>query len=366
MIQPGLESVLADELMRLGIEGRPIHGGVEFDLRGGALYDLHLQARTATRVWVRLGRYRATTLEALAQGLRRLPWVDYVWPGQPLDLRVTSRGSRLRYRDRIARKAEYAVRDALRAARRPRTRRGDRDPAQRVLVRIVDDDVEVSVDASGEPLYRRGWRTDVGEAPLRETLAAAVLMGVGWSAEEPLVDPMCGSGTFCVEAAAMAKGEAPGASRRFAFEGWPSHDAEAWAAAKRKARRSGSSAGTGAPILGADRDARVLDAARANAARARVGDRVELRQSDAARLAPPCAGPGLVVCNPPWGTRLADAERAWGALGKGLRAHFGGWRVALLVPRRQLLRHLGQRLTEVAQFPSGGIRISLCTGEVSP
>ncbi|MEN0068307.1 MAG: RNA methyltransferase, partial [Myxococcota bacterium] len=198
LVQPGLEPVVFDEMSDLGISGEIVDGGVAFPASEGALHTLHWWGRTPTRVWVRLGRFPAVTLDALAAGARRLPWARFVVARQPLDIRVTAHRSRLRHRDRISKKLQHAVDDALRSGRRGAARppRGPRPPKVQLLVRIVDDEVELSIDASGEPLYRRGWRRNIGDAPLRENLAAAVLRIAGWDPSEPLIDPMCGSGTF--------------------------------------------------------------------------------------------------------------------------------------------------------------------------
>ena len=360
VIQPGLERVLADELTGLGIEAEVTEGGVAFGATAEALYRVHLLARTPTRVWVRLGRFPAVTLDALAKGVLKLPWDRFVHRRQNLNIRVTTHDSRLRFRDRISRKVEHAVRDAFRT-RSTTHRRPPHHPAL-VNVRVVRDWVEVSVDASGEALYRRGWRTDVGGAPLRENLAAAVLRVVDWQSDEPLVDPMCGSGTFCIEAATMARNKPPGARRRFAFETWPSHNARAWDRLRSASRPAAELAG----LYGSDRDARMIDPARANARRAGVGAFVQFAHRDVSDLHPPTEEPGLVVANPPWGDRLSGAPAAWRALGITLRQRFVGWRVALLAPTAGLIRRTGLRLERVTQFKAGGTRIALYTGSVPP
>ncbi|HHO52509.1 MAG TPA: hypothetical protein ENK18_16985 [Deltaproteobacteria bacterium] len=354
VVQPGLEGLLQRELGALGLRGQTVEGGVIFDASTEALHKVHLHARIPTRVWVRVGTFRATSLDALARGVRALGWRPYLHRRQDLSVRVTTRSSRLRFRDRIARKVEHAVCDALRSGpsgRRPHQGAG-------LLVRVIDDQVEISVDASGEPLYQRGWRRDVGRAPLRENLAAAVLSLAGWRPDQPLLDPMCGSGTFCIEAATIAASRPPGQGRGFAFEAWPSHDRAAWA----RARQRSSPADPGAPIVGSDRDRSVLDAARANARRAGVAARIGFEPRSVSELIAP-AGPGLLVANPPWGERIRGAEATWRELGAALRG-LSGWRIALLVPRMPLLRHLGIRLERRATFSAGGIRIAVCTGVV--
>ncbi|MEM6931803.1 MAG: class I SAM-dependent RNA methyltransferase [Myxococcota bacterium] len=358
-MQPGLEAVLHEELGELGIAAELIEGGATFPASVGALHRIHWWGRTATRVWVRLGRFPAVTLDALAQGVRRLPWARFVQPRQPLDVRVTAHSSRLRHRDRVGKKVGLAIEDALRGPSR-RPRHGPRPPTAQILVRIVEDVAELSVDASGEALYRRGWRRDVGEAPLRENIAAAVLRIAGWDPAEPLVDPMCGAGTFPIEAATIALGLPAGKGRRFAFESWPEHDAEVWNRFRREPHRGA----TEPHVRGSDRNERVVRAARNNASRAGVGSKVRFDVAAAAGLERPPGRPGLVVCNPPWGERIKGVRAAWRDLGTSLKRAFGGWRVALLVPRDQCLRDAGLTLPKVASLRVSGLRVAVCVGRI--
>lgn len=355
---PGLEPALADELRELGLKGRVETGGVELPADDRALYAIHLHSRLAGRVWVRVARFGATQLDQLAAGVRRAPWSRWAHPHQPVEVRVASSGSRLRHREAIEKKVANAIADALRGPR-VATGRPPREPVG-VLVRIEDDRVEVSVDASGDLLHRRGWRQATAKAPVRENLAAAVLRLAGWAPGEPLVDPMCGSGTFPIEAATIAMGLPPGSARGFAFERWPSHDAAAWAAFQ---RRRPAVLDASAPIHGSDRDPGAITAARGNARRARVADRVELRAVDLRELEPPAAT-GLLVANPPYGQRVGGAAPVFTELGRALRARWAGWRFALLVPDRALLGRLGLPTRELARFRNGGIPVTLVLGEV--
>lgn len=353
---PGLEEVVREELALLGVRGEVEPGGVSFACDRDLLYRVHLHARTPARIRVRLGSFPATTLEALAAGARKVPWAPYVWPRQPLDVRVASHRSRLRHKESVAHKIELAVADALRGPRRTDAARPSREPVE-VLVRIEDDVAELSVDASGELLHRRGWRKDAGEAPLRENLAAACLWLAEWSPGEALLDPMCGSGTFVIEAATIARGLPPGRDRSFAFERWPSHDAGRWNAI----RGEHGPAPVPTLIRGSDGDEAAVRAARANARRA--GVQIELAIGSVSGLEPP-APTGLVIANPPYGERIGGAVAAWSSLGETLRTRFRGWRVALLAPNANLVQRTGLSLEPVATFPNGGLRVSLWTGEV--
>jgi putative N6-adenine-specific DNA methylase len=360
---PGLEEVLAEELEALGatVLARE-RGGVSVRLDRAALYRVHFHGRIAVRVRVRLGKFRSKNLEMLAQGVRALPWDRFAHPRQRITVQVAGG----RPGAGVARKVEHAIRDALRGGRAPPSRAAgpgagppSRLPPVDVLVRSDGDQVEVSVDASGERLHRRGWRRDVTEAPLRENLAAAVLHLAQWHPGEALVDPMCGSGTFPIEAATIALAQPPGAGRSFAFEGWPSHDRELWARIRAERGVPVSSP----TILGFDLDESAIDAARANARRAHVADRIVLRRAGVDALELP-ETPGLVVVNPPYGARLSGAKAAWRSLGEVLRARAVGWRAALLVPDPALLRATGLVLPRIARFDNGGIDIALHVGPV--
>lgn len=357
-VVPGLEQALLDELQELGLRGNAVVGGVEVKGEGDAMFAIHMHSRVAGRVLVRVGRFGATTLEQLARNVKQAPWSRWIHPHQGVDVRVSSMGSRLRHRETIEKKVQNAIGDALRG---PRVSSG-RPPREPVLVmlRIVSDEVEISVDASGDLLHRRGWRQATAKAPLRENLAAGILRLAGWQPGEPLVDPMCGSGTFPIEAATIAMGLPPGARRGFAFERWPSHDDRAWTAFQKK--RPGI-LDKHAPILGSDRDPGAIVAARGNADRARVSDRISLQQIPLRELEPPSKR-GLVIANPPYGKRVGESTAVFGELGRTLRERWVGWRVALLVPDRGLLGRLGLRLEEVTRFTNGGIPVMLMVGEV--
>ncbi len=262
----------------------------------------------------------------------------------------------------MERKVVRAIGDALRGPRLPGPR-APRDPVL-VVLRVVKDMVDVSVDASGEALHRRGWRKAIARAPIRENLAAAVLRLAEWSPGEALVDPMCGSGTFPIEAASVSAGLAPGRARTFAFERWPEHDPAAWRASRASARANPVGIGV---ILGSDRDAAAMIATRANAARAGIEGRILLDTASFAELEPPDCSPGLVVINPPYGKRLqaGRASAVYRDLGRVLRERWSRWRLAVLVPERRLLGPLGIKGVEpTVTFSNGGVRVSLCVGQV--
>ncbi len=360
-VSPGLEDALLDELDELGLHAEAVGGGVTFPADLALIGAIHLHSRLAARVSVTVAKIPARTLDALAAGIRAVDWRPFVHPGQPIEVAFTSRRSHLKHKETVRKKVAIAIADALRGPRLP----GPRPPREPVGVGIhLDADrATVTVDASGELLHKRGWRKATGKAPLRENLAAAVLRLARWSPGEPLVDPMCGSGTFAIEAAGIALGHAPGARRTFAFERWPCLDAKAWEQQRARARQT-TTLDARAPILAADRDDGAVTATRANADRAQVAGRIRVLASRFEDLEPP-APSGLVVMNPPYGERIGGgggAGRGFRAIGGVLRARWPGWRVAILLPGPQHLGALGLSLEPVTTFSNGGIPVILAVG----
>lgn len=361
---PGLEEVLSAELSELGHRGRVVPAGVELDLSTKVLLHVLIHTRIGARVTVRLASStKVRNLETLAKLVRGLPWKDYVVAGQEVQVRATLKGAALRHRDTAQRKVQLAIVDALRGPRLP-GRRPPREPLL-VVLRGDGDRFTISVDASGELLHRRGWRKATAKAPLRENLAAATLRLAGWTPGMALVDPMCGSGTFAIEAAQWVAGIAPGARRDFAVQHWPSMDRRLYTSALSQARQARATR-ISAPILSADRDPGAVQATRSNASRAGVQRLVRVVHSPFAELEPPAGEPGLIVINPPWGQRLKGSDKAavFAHIGQVARARWTGWRLAVLLPDARLRAKVDRRLEEVADFKSGGVRLKLVAGQV--
>jgi putative N6-adenine-specific DNA methylase len=361
---PGLEEVVASELASLGWPGPRTAPGVVSCIGGATeLYRACLFCRSATDLRVRVGRLQANNLEALAHGLGALPWSLFAESGQEIDVKVSSRGSRLKRKDAVARKAALAIGDALRGPRLSHLRPRRRTAPLTVHLRIEQAQVEASVDPVGDALWKRGWRQRGGAAPLRENLAAASLLALGWRPERPLVDPFCGSGTLLIEAASLATGRAAGSERSYALESWPCHEPKRWRSLQQSCH--GGSPTARPTILGADADAAVLEIARQNARRAKVDRLIRWSHQPIEALEPPAPGPGLVLANPPWGQRLGrSVHGVYRSLGERLRNGFGGWELALLCPDRQLANAVGLPLEPRLGFPNGGLRLTLWVGRV--
>jgi putative N6-adenine-specific DNA methylase len=295
---PGLERVLADELTALGLRAAAARGGVEA-WGEDALALACIGSRVAEAVALRVFAGPENGLPAAVAAARR----------------------------RFGAKAELAVR------------------RERGLA-------TVSLDAVGEPLFRRGWRARVGAAPLRESLAAGMLLHAGYDGSEAFLDPMCGSGTLALEAACIAAQRAPGLDRRFAFEQWPGHDASAAAAVR--ARLAARRHAPPAPVHASDRNAGALRLARKNAIAAGLDALIHFERRDAAAVTPP-ARSGLLAVNPPYGVRMAeDAAAAWRALAS-LLEQLPGWRAVVLAPDRGLERLLPRRPERVVRVRNGGL-----------
>jgi putative N6-adenine-specific DNA methylase len=301
-----------------------------------------------------------------------LPWRSFVNGKQPVRFEVTARSSRLYHTGAIAETLALAIGDRVGrkvtvAAPMQQEKEEEGEPASparpplRIFARGENDVWTFSVDASGELLHRRGWRTEAGAAPLRETLAAGLLALANYDPTRPLVDLMCGAGTIVIEAAAQARGLPPGLGRSFAFETWPAFESEAWDKVR------GAVAPPVEPpagLFGFDRDAEAVAIARRNAARAGVGELVTLTEAELSARAPAVdfgPVPGLVIVNPPYGRRLGargEAARLVRVLGHELRQRFGGWTAGILLADAGWVRALGLPVRETHTLNNGGLRTS--------
>lgn len=342
---PGLEPVLAGEVKDLGLAARVVAGGVEV-ADDSALPRLNLWLRTASRVLVRLGQVEAKSFPELVRKAAALPWERYV--GGPVAFRVTCRKSRLYHSDAVAERLHAAVEARLKA--KVALAAAEDESAQLFVARFDHDVCTVSADSSGALLHQRGYRLAQGAAPLRETLAAALLLAAGYSGSEPLCDPLCGSGTIAIEGALIAADRAPGLERGFAFEKWPGvTSVEALREEARKRIRAIS-----APIEASDHDAEAVASARENAARA--GAEIALAQRTLAEV-PAAAGAGLLACNPPYGVRIGgDLRRLYRELGEAARRR-PGWQIAAVLAQDAPSAAAGLPWRRLLRTQNGGITV---------
>ncbi|MGH7268897.1 MAG: THUMP domain-containing class I SAM-dependent RNA methyltransferase [Polyangiaceae bacterium] len=325
----GTEPALRDELRELRlVHVRADRGGVHFEGSLGDAARACLWSRVGVRVLQEIATFDAADEASLYEGTRGIDFAEWMTPKTTLAVRATCRSSRLTHSQFIAQKTKDAIVDALRDrfGARPSVDRGDPDVA--IFVHLVRDRAMLYLDVGGASLHERGWRRQPGVAPLRETLAAAVLRLSGWDRERPLIDPMCGAGTIAIEAAAWSRRLAPGLTRdRFGFERWANHD-EAMRSAIRDLRGEARAAALaeGPPIVASDLDPGAVQRTRENARAAGVAITIEER--DAREIVP--LGPsGLLITNPPYGERLAADHGLYGDFARALRG-MHGHRIALL------------------------------------
>ena len=356
---PGLEGALADEARERGFAGtRVVPGGVT--VRGGwpEAWRANLVLRGAGRVLVKVAEFRALHLAQLDKRARRIPWGEVLRPDAPFRVEATCRASRIYHSGAAAQRVERAIRETVGAV-------AARDATVGVRMRIDDDLCTISVDTSGEALYKRGWKQAVAKAPLRETMAALLLRLCGFDGRESVLDPMCGSGTFVIEAAEMAAGLAPGRARPFAFEQLAMFDAAAWQ--RLRERTSAASAAATVPpgirFLGCDRDVGAVRMSEANAARAGVAHLGRFQAVAVESLQRPQGAPGLVIVNPPYGERVgaeAGLRDTYRALGRTLASRFAGWRVGLVTSDAALAAATGLPFgLPSPPISHGGLRIML-------
>ena len=397
---PGLESITAGELKTLGLRGRREAGGERRETGGvsfagdlEAIYRANLWLRTASRVLVRLGQFHASTFYELERRSKKMPWAEFLPVKGTVAVRVTCRKSRLYHSDAVAERIlgaiarvappgvdlqigaalqEEAIDEAdARELGNTASNVGPSNASQIFVVRIVDDQCEISADSSGQLLHRRGYRREIAKAPLRETLAAAMVLASGWQKGQRLLDPMCGSGTIPIEAALIARRIAPGLERSFQFMSWPGFDRARWTETVARAREAvhGSPVRTPVDICGADRDAGAVEAASRNAERAGVAADIQFSTNSVsgsfAALEDVADGEGWIITNPPYGIRVgegADLRNLYATLGAAVKNR-RGWRIGILAEDDSLSRQLGLLVRSRFDTSNGGIPVQYLVSE---
>jgi putative N6-adenine-specific DNA methylase len=344
----GLEALLQKEISSLGgAEARVVPGGVSFSGTWETCYRVNLWSRIASRVLWKVSRFDYRDEKDLYEAARALDWQKYFPVERTLRVNVTAQKSPLKSLEFATLRIKDAVCDRFRDSlgRRPDVDRAR--PDVRIHAFLEGARATLYLDTSGEPLFKRGWRGEAGEAPLRENLAAGIVMLSGWQPGEPLLDPMCGAGTLLVEAAAMARGRAPGAKRGFGFEKLGIFNGRLWEEMQREARPSASRL----ELFGSDNDPRAIDSARRNLAAAGVERWVRLERADVLERKAP--GPsGVLIANPPYGERMGSADelaRFYPRLGDALKKNFAGWRCYLFTADLRLPKLI--RLQPSARMP---------------
>jgi 23S rRNA (guanine2445-N2)-methyltransferase / 23S rRNA (guanine2069-N7)-methyltransferase len=366
----GVSELLATELRELGIQVDREHpAGVSFSGTLRSAYLACLQSRTASRVLMTLADVPAGDPEVMYRALREIAWEEHVGPEGTFAIDIVGESPQwLRNTQFAALKAKDAIVDRMRERNEVRPSVDRDSPDLRINLRFARERATVGIDLSGEPLHRRGYRQAGVEAPLKENLAAALLLRCGWAAQAregaAFFDPMCGSGTLVIEAALIAANIAPGLlRRRFGFERWLQHDAAVWAElrAEAEAARNLDALPPGR-CAGSDRDQTAIRAAIANANLAGLGNHLVFDRRDLAGLAPTKHGKGLVLVNPPYGVRigeLQELEALYALLGQKLLACFPGWDAGMIISDPGLGRAIGLRAYRSHTFFNGAIECRL-------
>ena len=353
---PGLDATLAEEARAAGFAAvAVVPGGVEAEGGWPDIWRANLVLRGATRVLVRVAEFRAMHLAQLDKRARKVDWAAVLRADVPVRVEAICHKSKIYHAKAAAQRVETALREELGAPIAA-------DAALVVKVRIEDDLCTVSLDTSGESLHKRGHKGFTGKAPMRETLAALILRQLGFDGSQTLVDPMCGSGTFVIEAAEIAAGLQPGRDRGFAFQQLAGYDAKAFDALKETPARVPA-----LQFFGSDRDQGAVQGAIANAGQAGVADWCRFTRLAVSDLAPPEGlAPGIVVVNPPWGARIGERKllfALYGSLGKVLAERFHGWRIGIVSPDPGLVKAMGLPLQPgTADIDMGGTRVTLWQG----
>jgi len=355
---PGLEENLAQEAAALGLTApRVVPGGVICQGEMADIWRANLWLRGAGRVLARIAEFRVMHLAQLDKRAHKVDWLSVLRPDQPVRVDAVCRKSKIYHHKAAAQRIERALEDAGLSL--------SSEAAIVVKARIEDDLCSISLDTSGESLHKRGHKEFIGKAPMRENLAFAFLRQCGFDGSQTVVDPMCGSGTFVLEAADMAAGLAPGRTRGFAFEQLAGFDAQAWEAMKAEAKGHAPKA----RFYGFDRDDGAIRGARANAERAGLSDFTSFERQAISDLTPPDGPPGLVMVNPPYGARIGNRKLLfglYGALGATLKAQFKGWRVGLVTSDGGLAKSTGLNWdTPAAPVAFGGLSVTLWQTHIS-
>jgi len=349
--QPGIEEITLSELENIGIKGKAVPGGVEF--KGGLkeLYLSNLSLRTANRILLRVASFKVKTFAELVKRISKYPWDIYFPYPRKVKIRVTCRKSKLYHSDAVAERVLKGINNRL---KHTIERAKFEDEGTSLVVKIEDDFCTISINSSGKPLYKRGYRVVETRAPLRENLAAAVILASGWDKKVSLVDPFCGSGTIPIEAAMIACNIPPGVKRDFAFMGWKNFDENLFSSIKSELESQIEFSHV--PIYGFDISQKAIEASVENAKFFNF-DITFKRASFPREGLPEIA---YVVTNPPYGKRIIiDTFTVYRQFGEWVKKAFPAAKVAFLSPDKKLAQVTGLKCREILSFSNGGIRVSL-------
>ena len=367
---PGFETICLHELLKLkpvASKTRLTAGGVEFEGRLEVCYRANLDLRSANRILMRIGTFKASNFRQLEKYLYGFPWELYLPRSSLLKVNATTKHCRLHHSGAIAERFHKVINDRFSPFEPEQESHKAPSFVQTIYVRGLDDRFTVSLDSSGDILYKRGLKKHSGRAPLRETLAAAALLLAGYDGRVPLIDPMCGTGTFSLEAALMAKHIPAGWFRDFAFERWPSFLPKRWNYIRRQSESSFMQPEQPL-IFASDRDNEACRKLESCAKMHDLTDAIQVHQKDFFDLDPMglSAQPGVACLNPPYGRRLGgrqESEKLFTAICDKLKQAYTGWALVLFAPGRKLA---GTVPFQIKTFPvvHGGLKLVLMVGKI--
>jgi putative N6-adenine-specific DNA methylase len=368
IMQPGFEKTAAHEMVSLGFNESALsllEGGIGFESSIEDMWKLHLASYCLTRILMRIATFKVIYFEKLREKMETIPWELYLSPDTIPEFKITCRHSRLYHSGRIEEEASAAIKEKI---KKIYTQYGSENKqkdhfCQTIFVRLEDDLCTVSLDCSGDPLYRRGFRTKVTQAPLRETLTSLILHEMHAWEFDAVIDPMCGSGVIPLEAALLSQGILPGIRRSFSFEKWPGHPEKNYAFHRKTCGNK-----IPAPhfqVYASDIDSSAVEIARSNLEQSDLSDAVSLSQEDFFTLSRSGFNEKkiLIVMNPPYGERIAAGNIAsfYRRLGDKLRSDFSDCSFAVIVPE-EAENSFGMKSAQKISFQNGGIRVVLISG----
>lgn len=356
---PGLENALYEEVRTKGFKKtKTVKGGVTIQGGWPEVWRANLWIRGASRILARIASFKATNLAHLESLTRDIAWNDILNPIYPVRVEVSCAKSKIYHSGAAAERILHGLNASLGAS----VHQDDTveiDAEIKIMARIHHDICTLSVDTSGDLLHKRGYKAAINKAPMRENMAALFLQQCGYTGTETVFDPMCGSGTFVIEAAEIATKLNPGRHRHFAFEKLATFEADAW----QKMRHVKRDADTQLKFYGSDRDLGAIKMSQENAQHANVASVTDFKQQSISDITPPTTTPGLVIINPPYGGRLGDKKKLiplYQTLGTALRKNFKGWRVGIVTTEASLAKATGLRfLPQTAPVQHGGLRVTL-------
>jgi putative N6-adenine-specific DNA methylase len=363
----GLEAIAAKELENLGADRvTPDFTGVHFEGDRTLLYRVNLWARTIFRVLVPIREFRCSDADALYRGVQDIDWSEYLSPEQTLAIRFTGGNQKLNHSHYSALQVKNAIVDQQRRQFGKRSSVDTDNPDLQINAHIYENRCTLSLDSSGNSLHRRGYRPVMGLAPLKETLAAALLELAEYDPNLPLIDPMCGSGTLPLEASLKALNIAPGLFReQFALMNWQDFDRPLWRQLCQEALDR-QLPELPALIWGSDRDGMAIESARTHARNCGVSEFVKLTRMELSQVEAP-GDRGMLICNPPYGERLGNSEELgelYKELGDIFKQRFKGWTAFILTGNKELAKRVGLRASRRIPVENGTIACTLLKYEL--